>query len=237
MCVLLKSANMVFNYTASQYFWYYASRLGEAQILLPAALLAAVMLLLRPQGRALALWWMTLLGAAIGLTTATKIAFFGWGLGWPALDFTGVSGHAMFAAAVYPLLAAALSAQASPARQQVAMALGAALALLVGISRLALGVHSVSEVVAGLLVGGAASALPLVWARMPAQSIGPLIPVGLAVWLAVMPISAPASQTHSLVIRMSLALSGRSTPYTRADLHRGIGQSSIPASPALLHRL
>jgi membrane-associated phospholipid phosphatase len=217
---------MVFNYTASQHFWYYTTRLGEAQILLPAALLAAGMLLARrhdrDHGRALAGWWMGLLALAILLTTASKIAFMGWGLGWPALDFTGISGHAMFSAAVYPVLAATLAARSTPLRQRSAIVAGCLLALLIGVSRVVIGVHSVSEVVAGLLLGGAASALPLAWARVPARSISPMIPAGLALWLALMPISAPASPTHSWVTRMSLMLSGRSEPFTRADLHRGL---------------
>jgi membrane-associated phospholipid phosphatase len=217
---------MVFNYTASQYFWYFASRLGEAQILLPAAILAAGTLLLRHNGRSLAWWWMSFLVTAITLTTASKVAFMGWGLGWAALDFTGISGHAMFAAAVYPVLAATLAARAKPDSQRVAIAGGYALALLVGVSRLMLGVHSTSEVLAGLLLGGAASALPLACARLPTRSIGPLIPVAVATWLMVMPIQAPASQTHSWVTRMSLMLSGRNEPYTRENLHRGIQKSS-----------
>jgi membrane-associated phospholipid phosphatase len=224
---------MIFNYTASQYFWYFTSRLGEAQILLPAALLAAGTLLLRHNGRALAWWWMSLLGAAIAVTTASKVAFMGWGLGWPAIDFTGISGHSMFAAAVYPVLAATLAARATPGRQRAAIALGCALATLVGWSRIMLGVHSPSEVLAGLLLGGAASAVPLACARLPAQSIGPLIPVAVAAWLLVMPMQAPASQTHSLVIRMSLMLSGRSEPYTREDLHRSSrGDNTVLLSPA-----
>lgn len=219
---------MVFNYTAFEYFWYFTTRLGEAQILLPAALLAAGTLLARHNGRALAGWWMSLLALAILLTTASKVAFMGWGLGWPALDFTGISGHAMFSAAVYPVLAATLAARATRQWQRGAIVLGCALALLVGVSRMVIGVHSASEVIAGLLLGGAASALPLAWARIPPQSIGPLIPFLVAAWLAIMPIQAPASQTHSWVTRMSLMLSGRAEPYTRADLQRGLQSQARP---------
>ena len=43
-------------------------------------------------------------------TTASKVAFIGWGLGLSALDFTGISGHAMIASAVYPLLLGTLAA-------------------------------------------------------------------------------------------------------------------------------
>ncbi len=88
----------------TQPFWLLLTRLGEAPILLPAAMLALWALSRHAAGRRLALGWLGSLGSAVFLTTATKVAFIGWGLGWPAIDFTGISGHAMFAAAVYPLL-------------------------------------------------------------------------------------------------------------------------------------
>ena len=147
----------------------------------------------------------------------------GWGVGWAALDFTGISGHAMFAAAVYPLLASAIAPAGARGRlivRRSVIAAGIGLALLVAVSRLVIGVHSVSEVAAGVLLGGLVSAAPLAWTRMPARAISPIVPGALALWLALMPVHAPASTTHSLVTRMSLALSGRTEPYTRADLQR-----------------
>jgi hypothetical protein len=43
---------------SSLHFWHLLTRLREAQILLPAALLAALALLRRPDARPLAAWWM-----------------------------------------------------------------------------------------------------------------------------------------------------------------------------------
>lgn len=91
---------------STMYYWQLLTRLGEAQIVLTAALLAALVLLRRPETRSLATCWMALTAMAVPLTTASKLAFIGWGIGWPQIDFTGISGHAMFAAAVYPLLLA-----------------------------------------------------------------------------------------------------------------------------------
>jgi|SRR5438552_5491563 len=204
----------------SLHFWHLLTRLGEAQILLPAALLAALALLRSPDARPLAVCWMALLGAALLLTTASKVAFIGWGIGWPELNFTGISGHAMFAAAVYPLLLGTLASHAPPAGRQLAMVAGCALALLVGASRVVVGAHSISEVLAGLLVGGAASAAALALQRLPYSLIGPVIPATVALWLALMPAHAPASQTHSVVTRFSLVLSGHEKPYTRSDMLR-----------------
>ncbi|OYY48049.1 MAG: hypothetical protein B7Y54_14945 [Polaromonas sp. 35-63-240] len=204
-------------------FWLLLTRLGEAQILLPLALMTFGSLLWRPHGlsaRPAALGWLALFCGAIAITTASKVAFMGWGVGWAALDFTGVSGHSMFAAAVYPIVAGTLASRWSPGKRYAAIGAGYALALLVGVSRLMIGVHSPSEVVAGLLLGGVASALPLVWAGIAPGYISPVVPALVAAWLAMMPVQAPPSTTHSLVTRMSLMLSGRSEPFTRADLQQ-----------------
>ena len=135
------------------------TRLGEAEIALPAALMTVLVLLLRPHTRGFAARWLVLLGGGIALTTATKVAFIGWGIGSPALDFTGASGHSMFAAAVYPVLMLVFVSGVLPGGSRTALMLGYAMALLVGISRLAVGAHSVSEVIVGLLIGAPVSAL------------------------------------------------------------------------------
>jgi len=143
-------------------YWELITRFGEVQILLPAALLAALALLRRPQTRSIALLWISSLSTALLLTTASKVAFIGWGIGWPELNFTGISGHAMVATAVYPLLLGALASRAPLPGRRAAVGAGYAIALLVGVSRVALGAHSTSEVLAGLLVGGAASAARII---------------------------------------------------------------------------
>lgn len=216
-----ESADGVVSMNSSPQFWYLLTRLGEAQTVLPVAFLAALLLVRNPDERPLAIWWMVLLGVAIALTTASKIAFIGWGIGWPELDFTGISGHAMFASAVYPLLFGTVLASRAPRiGQPIAIAAGFALALLVGISRLVIGVHSVSEVVAGLLVGGLTSALVLAMGRLPRALVGPLIPAAMVLFVAMMPLHAPASLAHSTVTRLSLLLSGNTVPHTRANMLR-----------------
>jgi membrane-associated phospholipid phosphatase len=212
--------------------WLLLTRLGEAQIVLPCAMLAALVLLRKPNTRRLAVWWMWSLGAAMALTTASKLAFIGWGIGYPELDFTGISGHAMFASAVYPLLFGTLLAPRAPrAGWRWAVAAGFLLALLIGISRVMIGVHSVSEVVGGLLAGGIVSVLVLGLVRMPRLSTGPIVPAVLVLFVAVMPVHAPASSTHSAVTRLSLLLSGNKEPYTRADmLHRVRGRKEASSS-------
>jgi membrane-associated phospholipid phosphatase len=216
------------------HFWHLVTRLGEAQILLPAALLATLALLRRTDARRLATWWFAALSAAVLLTTASKVAFIGWGIGWPEMDFTGISGHAMFASAVYPLLLGTLASHAPPAGRRLAVVAGFALALLIGISRVVVGAHSVSEVLAGLLVGGTASAMALAAAKLPTALIGPVVPAVVALWLVFMPVQAPVSRTHAWVTRLALLLSGHPRPHTRSamlrDLRRRQGAGAEPTS-------
>ena len=213
----------------SLYLWHLITRFGEAQMLLPAAMLAAWALLRRPEGRPMATWWMAMLFAAGLLTTASKVAFIGWGVGSAELNFTGISGHAMFAAAVYPLLLGTLASRASRGVRAGAMVAGAGLAVLVGLSRIVLGAHSGSEVFAGLFVGGAVSALALAFAQMPRALLSPLLPALVVGWFAFMPLHAPDSRTHSMLTRLSLVLSGHSVAYTRHDMLRALRRR--PAAP------
>lgn len=75
--------------------------------------------------------WLVGLGLASLATTASKVAFMGWGIGLPEIDFTGISGHTMLAMAVYPLLFATLASQLSPQYQRVPVGAGFVLALMV----------------------------------------------------------------------------------------------------------
>jgi PAP2 superfamily len=198
--------------------WLLVSRLGEAEILLPAALLAVGLLLYEPAGRVLGGRWLWLLGVAAAVTTVTKLAFLGWGVGWAAADFTGVSGHAMFATAIYPVLLGAMSPPMPRAGRWLAVAAGAMLALLVGVSRVVVHAHSISEVVAGMGLGAVVSGAVLMRGQLSGACLRPWVPALLALWLAAMPAYAPPSQTHAIVVRLALALSGREVPYTRAEL-------------------
>ena len=198
--------------------WHLLTRLGEAQILLPATALTSLALLARASTRKLALIWMALITLATVITTASKVAFMGWGIGWADIDFTGVSGHAMFAAAIYPVLMVTFFAGRWRGAHGLSLALGCALALVVGLSRIEVGAHSWSEVLAGWAIGGAVSAVALALSETSAIVLRPIVPVLLLAWVAVMPFKLHASPTHSFVIRLAVAMSGNEMPFTRSDL-------------------
>jgi membrane-associated phospholipid phosphatase len=202
-------------------FWHAVTRLGEAQVVLPLTLLLVVSRARDPAARMDALRWMVLLGMAVLLTTASKLAFIGWGIGSAALDFTGISGHTMFAAAVYPPLLSIIGSGTSVRAHRFSIAVGCLLALLVGVSRFVLKAHSPTEILAGWLVGGVVSCAVLARGTpVPSRLRAAMFATG-ALWLTLTPASAPALDTHSIVTRLALKLSGHERPFTRSDLLRG----------------
>jgi membrane-associated phospholipid phosphatase len=222
--------------------WFLITRFGEAQILLPA-MLAMVAWLACAKASRLAGVWLACTGAAAVLTTVTKVAFLGWGIGYAPLDFTGISGHAMFAAAILPVLMRCLASAAPPRWQTAALCSGFAFALVVAVSRVTTGAHSVSESLIAFALGGVASLLTLSLAPPPPAYVLParrVLLAALALWLVVAPAGAPPSTTHGLVTRLSLALSGHSRPHTRIEMLRHYRQetqrSMLPDPMRIGHR-
>lgn len=134
-----------------------ASTLGTAGVLSVAVSLLAVLLVIR--GRpGLALFLVLAAFGGIGLPVAVK-AIVGRPRPPVALRYVSVvgssfpSGHATQNAAILPAIALALTG-AGYARR-VALSLAALGAVLVGISRVLLGVHYPSDVLAGWLLGAA----------------------------------------------------------------------------------
>jgi membrane-associated phospholipid phosphatase len=168
------------------------------------------------------LGWLVPLGLAITVTTASKIAFIGWGLGIASLDFTGFSGHAMFSAAIYPVLAYTLTAHAANRRTVLLAVLGGyALALLIAWSRVHIQVHSWSEVVAGSMLGASASAWTIWRSQYTHHGMpGRWAMLGVVAWLSIMPLQAAPSRSHDMVTRLALELAAHETPFHRTDMHK-----------------
>jgi membrane-associated phospholipid phosphatase len=211
------------------------TRLGEAQILMPAMVVAMVSC-----GRAglpATLRWVLLIGVVAGLTLASKLAFIGWGVGWAWADFTGVSGHTLFASAVLPPLALLLAEGRAPSTRAVLVTLAIGIAAAVGVSRVLLGAHSVSEVLAGWALGGSAAALA--WPGLsrlvqridrPAHTWSVL---AVLLWAVLAVLQAAPTRSHERVTALALRLSGRSVPYQRADMHRDAVARRAPVTSGL----
>lgn len=198
--------------------WPFITNFGDATLMLPSALIVGLWLALGSGARAMLLWF-GLFAFACLLTAATKIAFFGWCLGIRALDFTGISGHSMQSSSLLPMLIWLLLGQHR--RRALAFSLGAAAALLVAYSRIHLGYHSLSEVIAGTALGLAVSGLCL--RLLPSQaSLAPWqkLPLVLSLMLPLLLVQhGERAPTHTLMQKLGTLAAGRERPYSRADLH------------------
>jgi membrane-associated phospholipid phosphatase len=126
---------------------------GSPALLLPLALLMFARLWYRA-GLRLAMVWLLALAAGTGLVGLLKIYFSACGLS-PA-QVHSPSGHACFSTLVYGGLMVFVCAGASLRRRVAASALGVAWIGLIGYSRVAVGAHTMSEVISGTVIGGLA---------------------------------------------------------------------------------
>jgi len=210
--------------------WFHLSALGGLNVTALLALAIAAWLVGARCWR-LALAWCLLFAAALAVAGASQMAFLGWGIGLRAFDFTGFSGHATRAAAVFPVALVLLverrgrrGAQAPadaglPERRQrdrvrAAALAGVALAVLVAIARVKVRAHSPSEAAAGCLLGLAAAGLFL--GRMQAaraHSPRPLL-LGLLAATLLLPRADPIN-AHQWLTAAALKLSGSDRVYLR----------------------
>lgn len=201
--------------------WHEFTWLGDSGLLLPAALLIALWLTVSRSTWPGALLWCLVFGFGSALVLLSKLAFMGWGIGSARLDFTGISGHTMMSASIWPV-ALWLMASRWGHGARVAMACaGWLLALGVGLSRLVLQAHSISEVLAGYTLGVAVSGvfLAVQHGRPHPRLRWPLVVLSLALPLLFQSPGAPAPTQH-LLERIALRLSGAERAFTRDDLHR-----------------
>lgn len=136
----------------SSHAWYLITSFGGVGLTLPLAIVIALWLTFSYSWRITASW-LLLLGSAIGIVTVTKIVFLGWGIGIRKLDFTGISGHAMLSAAVYPVAFFLILLSTRRSLQIAGIIAGLAGGAAIGLSRIALEAHSPSESTIGFVVG------------------------------------------------------------------------------------
>lgn len=204
-------------------FWELASTLGSSKLLIPAAIVTVVVGRMHAAGKS----WLIGIAVMSGIVVASKLAFFGWGIGLQAVDFTGFSGHAAIAAAVYPVLLAALARGHWPSGRTLSVSVGIFIAVMVCISRVELKAHSISEVLAGGLLGLGFSVFVLNrWRERLTVHIA-VVTLAIALSWALDTIWLSDVRTESLIIHTALSLSHRDVPYHRhhLPLSKGVGKA------------
>ena len=195
--------------------WGALSVLGSIMVTGPLGIAIAVWLLAGRSWR-LSMSWCLMFGAGMALVVATNVAYAGWGIGIPEVKFAGLSGHAMRACAVFPVvLYLAFRRMGSPARG-IALGAGVVLALLISFSRVPTLAHSMSEVVLGGAVGFAVAAAFIVQARSEhLATVGRVLLALCIPVMLVMPFAEPV-HTERWIQQLAVQLSGRTAPIERA---------------------
>lgn len=202
--------------------WHAITWLGDSGLMLPIAVLLPLLLLRSPTGRRTALEWCIAFGIGGALIGISKLAFMGWGIGSARWNFTGFSGHTAISTSVWSMVFWVMAAGRSPRARTLAVVAGCALGALIGLSRLAIYVHSVSEVVTGFILGVTIVAGFVLFGRLHAP---PRLPWYLMLACLLLPLAfhAPgeAAPTQGLLERIAVRLAGLERPYTRRDMLQG----------------
>jgi len=214
--------------------WQLVTHLGSAGLIVPMLLLLALGLWRSGQGRAMGVWLSWVVVASV-FVLGSKIAFLGWGLGIASLDFTGASGHVALAAIVLPAWLGCLMAGGGSRISLVGILIGLLVAALVCWSRVALGAHSLSESIAGWLVGAGTSAIAFKVMNGRAPASWPTKAAGIILFLAFNETTSNYMPTHDWETRLALALSGQARPHRREELHRKMVEGQKPDRAVVLY--
>lgn len=210
--------------------WMSIIDIGHTAVMVPMAGAIAIRLI---AGRAwkLASCWCLIFATGLGLVALSKIVYLGWGVRFPVLGFTALSGHAWRAAAVLPVLFFVLLQGAPDNWRHRGFTFGIVLSIGLGVLLIIFRFHTTSEVLASLVLGVAAGR---VFVRLSATLPAPdasrqAFAMSLLTFFLICSLR-PSSINHRLV-DLALYLSGRDHPYqwTRdIDL-------CVPRLPGVLH--
>jgi membrane-associated phospholipid phosphatase len=201
---------------------------GAVEILLPGAIALALWTASVSKSTRLLWVWILPLCVIAFMTAVSKIAFIGWGVGIASIDFTGFSGHALFSASIYPVIARLMTSDKRPGEHHdspwptTAVVVAYLFAAIIAFSRIRLAAHSWSEVISGSALGVLVSGSAL-WRLRDAPLRRPPLRfawIALAAWFVVLPLKAAPSRTQDIVTRVALVMADRDEPYDRDDLRR-----------------
>lgn len=188
--------------------WEVVGHLGAASLQLPILLLVVPGLWRAGQRDALRVWLLSF-SAAVLLTLGSKILYLGWDIGFKPLAFAGISGHAVLAVSILPVLFGWLLAHDRKRFSMAGAGLGLLLAAAVAVSRVMLGAHSSSEVLAAWLLGLLVSGLSLRAMKSPAGAPWFALASPLILLLAFSHTASTYLPTHAWEIKVASFLAGQ----------------------------
>ncbi|BET10139.1 phosphatase PAP2 family protein [Pandoraea sputorum] len=213
-------------------FWITITDFGSAAVTVPLAA-ALILWLLCARAWHAAFAWIALFGAGSLVVAVSKVMFLGWGLGVREIDFTGVSGHTFFAATVYPVIAWLLLSKLPWPWRVLGTLLAAAGSVAVGVSRVALSAHSVSESIAGCVVGFSVCAAFAWYTRGDDAPNLKTLPMGASLFVLMMWLHGESVPTQRWITDIALIMSGREQPFKRYSwlAHKPLPAPATPVTP------
>lgn len=200
------------------FWWHWLSVIGSLAVTGPIGVAIVVWLLAGKSWR-LTVIWALLFGTGMALVVITKMAFIGWGVGVASVEFAGFSGHAMRAAAVFPV-AGYLATRSSPVwMRQLGTLAGVLLAVLIAISRVYVQAHSTSESVTGCLLGLLVAAAFIWYASTERHMALSRVLVVLCIPVVLVAPTVEPIPAEQWITQAALYLSGRDQPFTREMWH------------------
>jgi membrane-associated phospholipid phosphatase len=206
--------------------WQFITHLGSASLLMPCLGVALIELWISHQKSAI-YQWIIALSIGVILTLISKVLFLGWGVGIASLNFTGISGHAFLATSIIPILFYSFSGGLQEKTKNNGFWIGLILSFLVGISRIILGMHSLSEVVSGWILGLTVCIFVLNAIKYQEQRYSSLHLLILVFIVSIGSTTPNYLPTHDIEIKFALYLSGHDKPFTRDILKSSNHQSLL----------
>lgn len=187
--------------------------IADTAVMLPVAGAIAGWLIAGRAWKAAA-YWCLMFCVGLGIVAMSKIAFLGWAASIPSLDFKALSGHALRATVVIPVLFFVVLQRVAFYWRAAGVALGLVLSICIGMLLVRFRFHTASEVIASSILGCLVSfGFMRVAAVLPAPRINSWTgPLSLAVFVVVFSLK-PSSMSRHLV-DVALYLSDREHPYT-----------------------
>ncbi|MDP9705012.1 phosphatase PAP2 family protein [Rahnella aceris] len=198
--------------------WNILTYFGDSMLILPTGITLALFMLWKADNPATALIWLTIMGVSGLAVSISKLLFLAWGIGSSTFNFTGFSGHTTMSATLWPVIFWLIGQRFQPDRRRLMIIAGYLIAIIVGMSRLALHAHSVSEVISGLILGSLCSIIFLYTQNERDMRYFTFTPL---VILLILPLSLMSfgrkAPTQQFIEHIATQITGEQ-PWTRAKL-------------------